>query len=355
MTHVVIFGSNEKAQAMAALWHDTSSGPLTIIDQNPDITQHHAQTVALDITNPRILNDYFSEHPFDAAISCLPATTNLDIATLCLKHNRHYLDQSGEVATAQKIAALAKGASVAIVPQCGLAPGLANIIAYHQLSSFETVQTLKIRVGALPAFTAHNEDFTLSPSSDGLQNAYVNRCRQIIDGHAVQVNPLEGLEHISLDGIDYEAFNTSGGIGSLYELLKDSVQQADFKSLRYPGYCQNIKTLLATLDGDDDFKALDELLLDTLPAPQDDIVIIHIEISGDKAGKAHQVVYHHTHHPQTIRHSKQSAAALTPAACTLAVLEVILNASTPLTGYLAHQDIPFNAMLNSRFGAYLSA
>src|SRR5438445_283618 len=76
-----------------------------------------------------------------------------------------------------------------------------------------------VLVGALPQFPTNEMKYNLTWSTDGLINEYGNACEAIHDGKLIELLPLEGLEHFSLDGVDYEAFNTSGGVGTLAETL----------------------------------------------------------------------------------------------------------------------------------------
>lgn len=73
-------------------------------------------------------------------------------------------------------------------------------------------------------------------STDGLINEYCNPCEVIHNGHRLEVLPLEGLELFSLDGVQYEAFNTSGGLGTLCDTLKGRVQELNYRTIRYVGH-----------------------------------------------------------------------------------------------------------------------
>ncbi len=93
------------------------------------------------------------------------------------------------------------------MPQCGLAPGFISIVASHLLKWFEKLDTVRMRVGALPQFPTNALTYNLTWSTDGLINEYCNPCEAIYDGRRIEVLPLEGLEQFSLDGVPYEAFN----------------------------------------------------------------------------------------------------------------------------------------------------
>ena len=93
-----------------------------------------------------------------------------------------------------------------------------------------------MRVGALPQFPTNALRYNLTWSTDGLINEYCNFCEVIHDGRRLEVLPLEGLEHFSLDGVRYEAFNTSGGLGTLCETLAGRVRTLNYKTVRYNGH-----------------------------------------------------------------------------------------------------------------------
>ena len=93
-----------------------------------------------------------------------------------------------------------------------------------------------MRVGALPQFPTNALTYNLTWSTDGLINEYCNPCEAIHDGERMHVLPLEGIEHFSLDGVRYEAFNTSGGLGTLCDTLDGRVRELNYKTIRYQGH-----------------------------------------------------------------------------------------------------------------------
>src|SRR5262249_26246419 len=122
------------------------------------------------------------------------------------------------------------------MPQCGLAPGFVSIVAQHLVDSFESLDTVYMRVGALPQFPSNALMYNLTWSTDGLINEYCNLCEAIHHRRRIEVLPLEGVEHFSLDGVRYEAFNTSGGLGTLCDSLEDRVRELNYKTIRYQGH-----------------------------------------------------------------------------------------------------------------------
>src|SRR5262249_31561160 len=156
------------------------------------------------------------------------------IAKAALTAGVSYFDLTEDVATTRTIKELATYAKPGqiFMPQCGLAPGFISIAANALTRNFECLDEVRMRVGALPQFPSNTLKYNLTWSTDGLINEYCNKCEAIYQGEKIDVLPLEGLEHFSLDGIDYEAFNTSGGLGTLCDSLQGKVRTLDYKTVR---------------------------------------------------------------------------------------------------------------------------
>ncbi len=103
--------------------------------------------------------------------------------------------------------------------------------------------------------------------------------------------PLEGLEHFSLDGIDYECFNTSGGLGTLVETLDGKVESLNYKTVRYPGHCAVMKMLLEDLRLRDRRDLLKDIMEQSLPITHQDVVLIFVTASGMREGRLTQESY----------------------------------------------------------------
>ena len=120
------------------------------------------------------------------------------------------------MASTRRVRALAVGASTAFIPQCGLAPGFVSIVAFDMTRHFESLDSVKLRVEALPQYPSNALNYNLTWSTDGIINEYCEPCEAIVNGVRREVQPLEELEEFSLDGVTYEAFNLSrwGVMGS---------------------------------------------------------------------------------------------------------------------------------------------
>ena len=166
----------------------------------------------------------------------------------------HYFDVTEDVETTDAVKAIADEgrAKVALVPQCGLAPGYIAIAGYEIGRQFTEIHDLTLRVGALPQFPTNALHYNVTWSTAGVVNEYCEPCNVMLDGRIVKVPALEGLEHFSFEGVEYEAFYTSGGIGSLTDTLlgenkTNPESRIAYKTIRYPGHRDLMKFLLQDL------------------------------------------------------------------------------------------------------------
>lgn len=184
----------------------------------------------LDVQDVKALHAALSGR--EIVISACPFFVNVSIAEAAKACGIHYFDLTEDVGTARRIAELADGAKIAFVPQCGVAPGAINIIGHYMAIRFDKTISVQLRVGALPLFPTNALKYNLTWSTHGLINEYCNPCEALQGGREVELLPLEGLEVFSFDGIDYEVFNTSGGLGTLSESLEGRVENLNYKTVR---------------------------------------------------------------------------------------------------------------------------
>src|SRR5205823_13872214 len=135
------------------------------------------------------------------------------------------------------IAAEGRG-KVALVRQCGLAPGYIAIAAYDIARGFTRVDDLRLRVGALPQYPTNALKYNVTWSAAGVVNEYCEPCNVMLDGRLTKLPALEGLENFSFEGIEYEAFYTSGGVGTLIDTLVAEHKTSEesrvaYKTIRY--------------------------------------------------------------------------------------------------------------------------
>ena len=224
-TRVALLGAGHIGQTIARLLAGSGDYQVTLIDRSAAalgrVRGAGITPLLADTDNgPALLAALRSGATgggHQVVVNALPYHLAVASASVARQAGCHYFDLTEDVAATRAIQALADGARTAFMPQCGLAPGFIGIVAHHLAQRFETLHDVKMRVGALPAFPTNALKYNLTWSVDGLINEYCHPCEAIRDGRNIEVLPLEGLEHFSLDGTEYEAFNTSGGLGTLCE------------------------------------------------------------------------------------------------------------------------------------------
>lgn len=287
-----------------------------------------------------------------AVLSCAPFHCNPLIAEVARDLNVHYLDLTEDVTVTERVIALAQGARSAFIPQCGLAPGFITIIAWHLLGPMQDVTDLRLRVGALPRYPSNMLKYNLTWSTEGLINEYANLCEVVLNGELRTVQPLENLETLTIDGVEYEAFNTSGGLGTLAATLQGRVQNVNYKSLRYPGHCQLIKFLLQDLRMRERPLVLAEIFDSSLPTTFRDQVVIFVSATGSYRGRLTENVYARTIRHREIDGENWSAIQITTAAGICAVLDMLLQGKLPQQGFVKQEDVPYPEFIGNRFGRY---
>ena len=154
-----------------------------------------------------------------------------------------------------------------------------------------------LRVGALPEFPTNSLKYNLTWSTDGLINEYCNPCDVIHQGQRQEFWPLEGLEHLSIDGVEYEAFSTSGGLGTLCETFEGRVRELNYKTIRYIGHRDRMLFLLDELRLRDRRQLLKEILENAVPRTLQDVVVVFCTATGQRDGQMVQLwdarkIYH---------------------------------------------------------------
>jgi saccharopine dehydrogenase-like NADP-dependent oxidoreductase len=287
---------------------------------------------------------------YDVLVNALPYYLAVSAASAAKRAGVHYFDLTEDVRATRAIRSLADGADRVFMPQCGLAPGFIGIAAHALASRFTEIRDVKMRVGALPQFPTNALKYNLTWSVDGLINEYCQPCEAIRDGRMQAVQPLEGLEHFSLDGVEYEAFNTSGGLGTLCETLAGRVESLDYKSVRYPGHRALMQFLLEDLRLAADRDTLKSILRRAVPATGQDVVLIFMTVTGMREGQLVQEVFTRKIFAKTVCGMPMSAIEITTAGAMCAVLDLFRDKTLPQKGFVRQEQVPLDAFLANRFG-----
>ncbi len=291
---------------------------------------------------------------FDAVISCLPYSFNLEIAALAHEHGVHYFDLTEDVPTTKAIIEMSKSSKAVMAPQCGLAPGFIAIVGASLANKLEKIRSIKLRVGALPSHPTGLLSYAFNWSPEGVVNEYLNDCEVIEHGQHKWVSPLEWLEKIVINGIQLEAFTTSGGLGTMCETYLGQVENLDYKSMRYPGHAQLMNFFFHELLMREDRKKAGEILVHAKPPVSEDVVYVHASAEGWEQGRLLREEFVEAYRPVEIAGRRWRAISWTTAASACAVIELVSNGSLPAKGFLKQEEIALNKFLQTKNGRLYS-
>ena len=347
---VTVLGAGKIGFAIALLLQRSGDYAVRVVDQDATrldtVAALGCETVHLasDAALPAAIQGRY------AVLNALPFHRAVALATLCARHRVHYFDLTEDVASTHAIRALARDAGAVLMPQCGLAPGFIGIVGNDLARRFDTLLDLRLRVGALPRYPTNALRYNLTWSTEGLINEYCNPCEAIVDGQLASVPPLEGYETFALDGVEYEAFNTSGGLGTLPRTLLGQARNVDYKSVRYPGHCAIMKLLLNDLRLRDRRELLRDILESAIPATGQDVIVILATASGYRRGQLVQESYSTRIYGDDVDGHALSAIQLSTAAGICTALDLVAQGVLPQHGFVGQESIALGALLANRHG-----
>ncbi len=279
-----------------------------------------------------------------AVINAAPYYTSLPLAEAAVKFGVHYLDMTEDVEVTDQLRELGDVSTHALIPQCGLAPGVISIIGGHMARSFEKLDTLKLRVGALPRHPSNRLGYALTWNTDGLINQYHGWADVIRDGVRCKVPPLIDVEELRVEGDTFEAFTTAGGVGTLCESFPDA-RTLNYKTIRYPGHAKLMRFLIEDMALDR--IELKRILEKALPTIEQDVVLIVLTATGlDKDG-----IHRATTYCKTIMGAPgRTALQATTAQSTCAVLDLLAEKSIKIRGFVKQEEIPLEKFIANRYG-----
>ena len=350
---ITLLGAGHIGHTIAHLLSHSGDYEVTVVDRSPQALSKlkgmPLATRVVETADAQALLEALRGQ--QAVINALPYHLATLAASAAREAGCHYFDLTEDVAATRAIQQLAEGAGTAFMPQCGLAPGFIGIVAQHLAQGFDTLQEVKMRVGALPAFPTNSLKYNLTWSVDGLINEYCHPCEAIRGGKNIEVLPLEGLEHFSLDGTEYEAFNTSGGLGTLCETLAGKVQTLDYKSVRYPGHQALMKLLLEDLQLNQDTETLKAIMRKSIPSTMQDVVLVFVTVSGMKSGALVQEVFARKIFAERSETHPMSAIQITTAAGICAAVDLFREGKLPQRGFIRQEEVALPQFLANRFGS----
>lgn len=354
MTSLIILGAGKIGETIAHLLHRTGDYELTVADQDP------TRLAAIAALGIRTIQSEFGDSERLRAlipgqsmvVSALPFYLTPPVAEAAVSARAHYFDLTEDVESTRRVKALADRAETVLMPQCGLAPGFISVLAHAMTRKFETLRDVHMRVGALPVYPTNALKYNLTWSTDGLINEYCNPCEAIIDGNRMETLALEEMEAFSLDGIAYEAFNTSGGLGTLCDTLEGRVENLNYKTVRYPGHRDLVKMLIRDLRLGQRREILKDVLEASIPMTRQDVVLVFVTVSGMQEGRLTQESFAKKVYSSTVDGRLYSAIQITTAAGVCAMVDMVREGALPSRGFVRQEDADLQRFLANRFGQY---
>src|SRR3984893_9185936 len=353
MKDIVVIGAGKIGATVAGLLAATGEYQVTLADRSPEVLgrvdrDKCIHIAAADVEDSAKVVD-FRNGQF-AVLNAAPFHLTTRIAEAARAARTHYLDLTEDVASTRRVQELAADAGAALIPQCGLAPGFVSIVAFDMAKRFEMLDSVKLRVGALPQYPSNALNYNLTWSTDGVINEYCEACEAIVNGVRREAVVVEEREEFSLDGVTYEAFNTSGGVGTLCDTLEGKVRTLNYRTIRYPGHAAIMRALLNDLRLRDRRDVLKDILEHAVPTTLQDVVIIFVTVSGRNNGQLVQETYANKIYSRDVDGRTLSAIQITTAAAICTVLDLLAGGQLPQSGFVRQEDILLKIFLENRFG-----
>jgi saccharopine dehydrogenase-like NADP-dependent oxidoreductase len=302
-----------------------------------------------DVSDPAAIAKCFTE--VDAVLSCLPYHLNIELAKSAVQANIHYFDLTEDVPTTKAILKLSKSSNRLMAPQCGLAPGFVGIIGADLIAKLDECRSCKMRVGALPQNPTGLMGYSFNWSPEGVVNEYLNDCEVLEGGEIKKISPMEWLEKHYINGIELEAFTTSGGLGTMCETYLGKVPNMDYKTMRYPGHAALMNFFFHELLMRDRRQEAGEILVNAKPPVEDDVVYIHVSAEGLRNDRLVREEFVRAYKPITLAGKTRTAIAWTTASSVVAIIEMVRNGSLPRKGFLKQETISLEAFFNTKTGS----
>ena len=367
MFSVMVVGAGRIGASIAKLLHNSGDYEIVVADHDPLALErlrpalpvpvlrlevereiHHLTTELRTLANRRRA----------AVLSACSFDVNRFIALAALEAGVSYFDLTEDVETTRHIRELASQAAEGqiFMPQCGLAPGFIGILGASMMKGFDRLDALRMRVGALPEYPHNHLMYHLTWSTDGMINEYCKPCEVIHRGQRQEVLALDGLERFAIDGIEYEAFNTSGGLGTLCETLEGKVNELNYKTVRYPGHHYLMDFLINGLRMGDTLETQRELgrIFDrAIPMTRQDVVLILCAASGLRQGLYSEETNARKIYHQQVGSEHWSAIQLTTSAAACVAVDLFRAGELPVKrGFVRQEDMELDVFLANRFGKY---
>ena len=345
--NIAVLGLGKVGSLVATLL--SSKFDVIGVDKQPSNEDFPFETVVGDVSNEQEMRKFLAEK--DAVVTCLPYFLNIKLAEIAADLGVHYFDLTEDVPTLHAIQKMAKNSRSVLAPQCGLAPGFIGILGAGLYRQFSEIRAVKLRVGALPLHPMGQLGYSFTWSAEGVINEYLNDAEVIHNGERKMISSLDDLEIIHLNGRQYEAFSTSGGLGTLCETLDGKVDTLNYKTMRYPGHRDAMKLFLYDLQMKNNRDLAKDILHNALPLVDEDIVLVYAAVEGLIDGQLRRKEFSESYRKINLDGKDWRAISWTTACSVSAVVDLVATGKLKNQGFIKQEEIPLDLFLNSDFGS----
>ncbi|MEE8515065.1 MAG: saccharopine dehydrogenase NADP-binding domain-containing protein [Alphaproteobacteria bacterium] len=351
MSKILVLGAGQIGTAIAAMLAGSGDYDVTLGDSDSDALKRDlpedVKPLVVDTEDARALEAALKG--CDAVVSACPYFLNVAIAEAAAQDGVHFFDLTEDVAVSRRVRELAAGSDIAFVPQCGLAPGFISIVANAFVNRFDEPYDVRLRVGALPQFPDNALRYNLTWSTEGLINEYCNPCEAIVDGQRREVTPLEGLEYFTIEGVRYETFSTSGGVGTLCETFEGRVRNLNYKTVRYPGHRDLVHMLVSDLRLCERRDIFRDIIEHGIPTTRQDVVLIFVTVTGLIEGRLTQESYVKKIYGNSAP-GGLNGIQTTTASAACAMVDLHREGKLPAKGFVRQEQASYSDFIANRFG-----
>ncbi len=368
----LVIGAGMMGSAMAYdLARSTGVEKVVLADINEDHARRSAAAIGNNVEAEKLDINYYDDvvelmKGVNVACGATSYNHNVLLTRAAIEAGVHFCDLGGNMDVVDRqlsMDANARAANVLILPNCGLAPGMACVIAAGAAKKFSAVEEIHIRVGGLPQKPQPPLNYQLVFSAEGLINEYLESAEVIRNGEFSRVESMVDLEELEFPAPfgKMEAFNTSGGTSTLTRMFKGRVRELDYKTIRYRGHCEKFKTLLdlgfasseAVQVGANVFTAreyFEHLLRKKLPANGPDVVLTRVTVIGTLNGSKTILAYEMIDRYDSS--AKMTSMMRTTAFPTSIIAQMVVNGTVTARGVQPPEQCvpldPFIAELKKR-------
>ncbi|PSQ80886.1 MAG: saccharopine dehydrogenase [Bacteroidetes bacterium QS_1_63_11] len=337
---------------------DTRSQTLQHLHEEVDAGQS-LRSFQVDVRDTSVLSQIIQGS--DCVISCVPSEFNPELAELALDVGVHFCDLGGNETVVNKQRALdeqAREKGVWIVPNCGLAPGLVNVLCLRGIDQIDRAEVARLRVGDVPLHPEPPFKFRISWSAERILSDYTNPAQLIDDGQIVEADALSREEGIQFEEPfgEMEAFCTQGGLSTLTDTLAGEVKVLDHKTIRWPGHAHQMRFVLE-LGLAEDRKIgvrthltyrdlLVRRLRKRLGGNYEDAVLMRVLLRGEQDGRPTTLVYEMI---ERYDETTQQTAMMRCTAIPTVVVALFLARDAPAPAPTGGVDVPENVLPHEQF------